>query len=74
MIRCIVAYSGVDFIFSLPIVTLPAGTTEACTNIQIINDETVLEGNETFGVEITPLIPVPVNISTAVVTIIDDDR
>ena len=55
-------------------VTFHAGTTQACTNIQIIDDAIALEGNETFGIELTPLFQeLPVNISTAVVTIIDDD-
>ena len=60
--------------FDTPIifVTLPAGTTEECTAIQIIDDSQV-EGNETFQIDVIPIFDIGTIISNAVVTIIDDD-
>ena len=63
-----VDYSGTSTIF----VTLPAGTTEECTAIQII-DDSLIEGNETFQIDVFPIFDIGTIISNAVVTIIDDD-
>ena len=65
--------SGVDY-FATPIifVTLPAGTTEECIVIQII-DDSLIEGNETFQIDVIPIFDIGTIISNAVVTIIDDD-
>ena len=50
-----------------------AGATETCTDIEII-DDIIVEGDEVFIVEISsPFIPLPIDISSAIVTIIDDD-
>ena len=57
---------------SIIFVTLPAGTTEECTAIQIIDDSQV-EGNETFEIDVIPIFDIGTIISNAVVTIIDDD-
>ena len=65
--------SGVDFMEDLSIVTLRAGTTESCIDIVIINDDIALEGNETFTSQLSLFFEISVDISTAVVTIIDDE-
>ena len=54
------------------LVTLPAGTTEECFTIQIMNDVQV-EANETFEMELMPIFDIGTIISNALVTIIDDD-
>ena len=61
-----------DYRDDTALLTLRAGATEICTNFVIINDSDV-EGNETFSVILEALFPIPVDISTAVVTIIDDE-
>ena len=74
MFLCIL-YTGIDFtVLNSPIeLTLRPGTTEACTDdIQIIDDE-IYEGKEIITLELMPIFPIPVGISTAVVTINDDD-
>ena len=74
MFSCIL-YTGIDFtVLNSPIeLTLLPGTTEACTDdIQIIDDE-IYEGKEIITLELTPIFPIPVGISTAVVTINDDE-
>ena len=60
------------FDISIVFVTLPAGTTEGCVAIQIIDDSQI-EGNETFEIDVTPIFDIGTIISNAVVTIIDDD-
>ena len=69
----IISVSGVDFMEDLSIVTLRAGTTESCIDIVIINDDIALEGRETFTSQLSLFFEIAVDISTAVVTIIDDD-
>ena len=66
-------FSGVDFLENTSIVTLRAGKTEACTDILIVDDNTALEEDETFTSQLMLFFPIPVDISTALVTIIDDD-
>ena len=61
-----------DYRDDTALLTLRAGATEICTNFVIIND-LAEEGNETFSVILEALFPISVDISTAVVTIIDDD-
>ena len=68
----VLSHSGVDYREDTELLTLRAGTTEMCTNFVIINDSDV-EGMETFSVTLEALYPISVNISSAVVTIIDDD-
>ena len=49
--------------------------TVECVNIVIIDDETALEGIEKFNVELSTVFSsVPIDTSTAEVTIIDTDR
>ena len=70
-----ILYTGIDFtVLNSPIeLTLRPGTTEACTDdIQIIDDE-IYEGKEIITLELMPIFPIPVGISSAVVTINDDD-
>lgn len=50
------------------------GATQSCVNIEILDDNTALEGNEVFSLELSTLfLPIPIDISTAKVTIIDID-
>ena len=50
------------------------GQTQECINITVIDDDTALEGREMFRVDLSTLFfPVPIDISTAEVTIIDND-
>ena len=50
------------------------GQTQECIDITVIDDDTALEGREMFRVELSTLFfPVPIDISTAEVTIIDND-
>ena len=50
------------------------GQKQECINITLIDDDTALEGREMFRVELSTLFfPVPIDISTAEVTIIDND-
>ena len=66
-------YVGSDYIAdSTILVTLPAGTTEECFTIQIIND-LKSEANETFGMQLIPIFDIGTIISNAVVVIHDDD-
>ena len=55
------------------VVTIDAGTTKACTNFLIVDDDIFMEGNETFQLEIMLLLPLPITTPTTTVTIIDDD-
>ena len=57
----------------MSVVILRAGTTESCIDIVIINDDIALEGDETFTSQLSLLSEIPVDITIAVVTIIDDD-
>ena len=66
------SHSGVDYRDDTALLTLRAGATENCTNFIIIND-LAEEGNETFSVILEALFPISIDISAAVVTIIDDD-
>ena len=66
------SHSGDDYRDDTALLTLPAGATEICTNFVIIND-LAEEGNETFSVTLEALYKISVDISTAVVTIIDDE-
>ena len=67
-------YIGADFVGGEQVSFLSPGDTERCINIGIINDDTALEGNEVFNVELaTVFFPVPIDISTAEITIIDAD-
>ena len=52
---------------------LMEGITKVCTNFLIVDDDIVMEGNETFQLDIIILLPLPVTTSTTTVTIIDDD-
>ena len=54
----------------LSIVTLCAGTTESCIDI---NDDIAFEGRETFTSQLSLFFEIFVDRTTAVVTIIDDD-
>ena len=50
------------------------GQTQECINITLIDDDTALEGREMFRVDLSTLFfPVPIDISAAEVTIIDND-
>ena len=50
------------------------GATQSCVNIEVLDDNTALEGNEVFSLELSTLfLPIPIDISTAKVTIIDID-
>ena len=63
-----------DFVGGLFTLALVTGATETCTNIELIDDDIAMEGNETFRIELMSLfIPIPLDISTAEVIIIDDD-
>ena len=66
--------TGEDFLSpNQQFVLIFAGATEACTDIEII-DDIIVEGDEVFIVEISsPFIQLPQDISSAIVTIIDDD-
>ena len=65
---------GSDYVGGEQFSFLSPGATERCINIGIIDDDTALEGNEVFNVELaTVFFPVPIDISTAEVTIIDAD-
>ena len=66
--------TGEDFLSpNQQFVLIFAGATEACTDIEII-DDIIVEGDEVFIVEVSsPFIPLPIDISSAIVTIIDDD-
>ena len=68
-----VASVGVDFVSGQSIGFLFPGETESCINIALINDETALEGNEVFRVDLSIFLPVPIDRSTAEVIIIDND-
>ena len=57
----------------MSVVVLRAGTTESCIDIVIFNDDIALEGDETFTSQLSLLSEMPVDITIAVVTIIDDD-
>ena len=57
----------------ISVATFRAGTTESCIDIVIINDDIALEGDETFTSQLSPFFEVPVDITTAVITIINDD-
>ena len=63
-----------DFVSGSSSAILSPGATEQCVSITVIDDDTALEGNEVFRVELAPsFFPVPLDISTAEVTIIDVD-
>ena len=63
-----------DFVRGTFFLTLVTGATETCTNIELVDDDIAMEGNETFRIELMSLfIPIPLDISTAEVIIIDDD-
>ena len=65
---------GKDFAVVQQFDFLSPGATERCITIGIVDDSTALEGNEVFGVELeTVFFPVPIDVSTAEVTIIDAD-
>ena len=65
---------GSDFVGGEQVSFLSPGDAERCISIGIIDDDTALEGNEVFNVELaTVFFPVPIDISTAEVTIIDAD-
>ena len=76
MILCLIflyLYLGSDYSAGSPIlVTLPAGTTEECFTIRIIND-LQSEANEIFEMQLIPLFDIGTIISNAVVVIFDDD-
>ncbi|CAI8053959.1 P-selectin [Geodia barretti] len=65
---------GEDFVGGqFPLFLFP-GQTQECINITVIDDDTALEGREMFRVDLSTLFfPVPIDISTAEVTIIDND-
>ena len=55
--------------------TLESGEARACINVSIIDDDEV-ELSETFGIRLVPLsgfVDVKANMSTAIVSIVDDD-
>ena len=65
---------GEDFVGGQFVLTLLPGQKQKCINITLIDDDTALEGREMFRVELSTLFfPVPIDISTAEVTIIDND-
>ena len=70
---CYLCTGGVDFLDFAQVVTIDEGITKACTNFLIVDDDIVMEGNETFQLDIIILLPLPVTTSTTTVTIIDDD-
>ena len=70
---CYSCTDGVDFLDFAQVVTIDEGITKACTNFMIVDDDIVMEGNETFQLDIILLLPLPVTTSTTTVTIIDDD-
>ena len=67
-------YTGEDFQSpSQSILILVAGATETCSNIVIIEDAE-FEGDEVFSVSFSsPFSSIPTDISSAVVTITDND-
>ena len=63
-----------DFVGGASFLNIITGATETCTDVGVIDDDIAMEGNETFAVELLlPFILLPLDISTAEVTIIDDD-
>ena len=68
---CVIA--GEDFFGGRLSFFLSPGATQRCSNIVIINDN-ALEENEVFSVVLaTVFFPVPIDVSTAAVTIVDTD-
>ena len=67
-------FTGEDFQEPFPpVLILSAGLTETCSNIGV-TDDAALEGDEVFSVSFSsPFFPLPTNISSAVVTILDND-
>ncbi|HHC73852.1 MAG TPA: YHYH protein, partial [Thiothrix sp.] len=74
--RAITATSGTDFIATSGTATIPAGSTEALINVEIVGDD-LAEENESFQLVITNptggIFPSGVTEMTATRTIIDDD-
>jgi len=74
--RAITATSGTDFIATSGTVTMPAGSTEALIEVEIVGDD-LAEENESFQLVITNpvggIFPSGVTEMTATRTIIDDD-